>query len=244
MQSSREVGFEGRVARYNGGLFWIYKQRVVTLVVLADLDEAWRPSEDVFRLADFESRLRFPVCKLVHEVDHQWGSDHSLPVQVARAQIAALRTAGEPEGRYRAKWQLVRNLYRLGYNADELREIFRLIDWMMRLPEDLGQKFERELIALEESLRMPYVTSVEQIAEARGKAKGKAEGKAEGKVEGGAAVLLRLLAKAYGPLSPEFQQRIRQLPIERQETLAESIVDLHSLEAVRAWLDAQYESPC
>jgi hypothetical protein len=34
---------------------------VVTLVVLADLDEHWRPSEDVFRVADFESRLRFPV---------------------------------------------------------------------------------------------------------------------------------------------------------------------------------------
>ena len=65
VQSSPEVGFERRVARYHSGLFWIHDQRVVTLAVLADLREDWRPSEDLFRVADFESRLRFPTCKLI-----------------------------------------------------------------------------------------------------------------------------------------------------------------------------------
>ncbi len=32
-----EAGFERRMARYNSGLFWSYDQRVITLVVLADL---------------------------------------------------------------------------------------------------------------------------------------------------------------------------------------------------------------
>jgi len=40
---------------------------------------------------------------------------------VTRAQIAALRTAGDPTGRYGAKWQLVRNLY-------DLRLDFRSLD--------------------------------------------------------------------------------------------------------------------
>ena len=34
---------------------------------------------------------------------------------------------------YQAKWQLVRNLYEIGCNADQVRELFRLIDWMMHL---------------------------------------------------------------------------------------------------------------
>ena len=34
VQSARETGFELRIARYNSGLFWIFDQRVVTLVVL------------------------------------------------------------------------------------------------------------------------------------------------------------------------------------------------------------------
>jgi hypothetical protein len=123
IQSRREAGFEFRIFRYNSGLVWVYGQRVVTVVILADLDETWRPHEEVFRLGDFESRLRFPVCKLIDKLDRDWRDDHSLPVQVARAQIAALRTAGDPAGRYRAKWQLVRNLYELGYNAEDVREI-------------------------------------------------------------------------------------------------------------------------
>jgi hypothetical protein len=100
--------------RYNSGLLWTFDERVVTLVVLADLREDWLPQEDVFRVADFESRLRFPVCKLVARLETDWKEDSSLPVQVARAQIEALRTAADPEGRYQAKWRLVRNLYLLG----------------------------------------------------------------------------------------------------------------------------------
>jgi hypothetical protein len=68
VQSGWEAGFEFRIFRYNSGLVWIYEQRVITLVVLADLDEAWRPAEYAFRLGDFESRLRFPVCKLIDKL--------------------------------------------------------------------------------------------------------------------------------------------------------------------------------
>jgi hypothetical protein len=53
------------------------------------------------------------VCKLIDKLDGEWREDHSLPIQIARAQIEALRTAGDAEGRYRAKWRLVRNLYGL-----------------------------------------------------------------------------------------------------------------------------------
>ena len=230
VQSAREPGFEPRVARYNAGLFWVFPQRVVSLVVLADLDEGWRPSEYVFRLADFESRLRFPVCKLIDKLDNEWRDDHSLPVQVARAQIEALRTSSDPEGRYRAKWQLVRNLYQLGYNAEELRELFRLIDWMMHLREDLGQKLVIELSALEESLNMPYVTSVERIAEARGEARGEAKGRA--------SVVLKLLDKLCGPLPDNVQQQVCQLPVKALEALADALLDFRSLEHLQSWLDA------
>ncbi len=59
--------------------------------------------------------------------------DHLLPVQLAREQLAALCTVGDPEGRYRAKWQRakwqrakwqrVRKLYEMGYNAEQVREL-------------------------------------------------------------------------------------------------------------------------
>ncbi len=193
---------------------------MITLVVLADLREDWRPGEDLFRVADFESRLRFPTCKLIDRLETDWRDDHSLPVQMARAQIEALRTASDPEGRYRAKSRLVRKLYELGYNAEELREIFRLIDWMMHLTETLSQRFEQELREFEESLNMPYVTSVERIAEARG----------------GASLLLRQLAKVCGHLPEDVTNRIRSLPFQQIEELSEALLDFRSLADLQNWL--------
>jgi hypothetical protein len=230
VQTHYEEDFAGRLALYNSGLFWIFKQRVVTLAVLADLREGWLPDEDRFQLADFESRTRFPVCKLIERLRTDWQDDHSLPVQLARAQIAALRTASDPEGRYRAKWQLVRNLYQIGYNADQVRELFGLIDWMMHLRVDLEERFKQELDELEESLQMPYVTSVERIA------------RAEGRSEGGAAVLLKQLAKRWGLLTGDVQQQIRRLTIEQQAALGEALFDFRSPQDLDDWLDAQATS--
>jgi hypothetical protein len=237
VQSSPEVDFASRIARYNAGLFWSFKQRVVSLVILADLNRGWLPFEDTFEVPGFATRLRFEPCKLIDKLDTDWQDDSSLPVQVARAQIEALRTANDPEDRYRAKWQLVRNLYGVGYNAEEVRELFRLIDWMMHLRLDLEQRFRQELHEFEEGIKMPYVTSVERLAMAEGEAKGKAEGKAEGKTEGGAAVLIRPLSKVCGPLPEDVKQQIHLLTFGRLERLGEDLLEIQSLDDLRRWLD-------
>ena len=226
IQSSYEEGFEARLARYNGGLFWVFGERVVTLVVLADLRKDWLPREDVFQVADFESRLRFPACKLIARLDSEWHEDRTIPVQIARAQIEALRTVGDPEARYRSKWRLVRSLYEQGYNADEIRELFRLIDWMMHLRDDLGERFEEELIALEDSLEEPHLTSLERIWLARGEARGRA------------TVVLAQLRKLCGSLTEEVEARIRNLSLDRLDVLGEAVLELRSLQDLEAWLDS------
>jgi len=227
IQTSYEEDFAERLALYNSGLFWIFKQRVVTLAVLADLREGWLPDEDRFQLADFESRTRFPVCKLIDRLRTDWQDDYSLPVQVARAQIEALRTAGDPEGRYRAKWQLVRKLYEMGWSAEQVRELFTLIDWMMHLRVDLEQRFKQELDQLEESLQMPYVTSVERIA----------------KAEGTAVVLLKQLGKRWGLMPEEVQQHIRCLTFDQLAALGEALLDFDSLDDLQVWLEANSGPP-
>ena len=230
IQSASESGFERRIAKFNGGLSWTFDQRVVSVVVLADLDANWRPREDVFQVGDFETRLKFPVCKLVDKLASEWKDDVSLPVQMARAQIESLRTAGDPEGRFRAKWQLVRSLYRAGYNADDVRELFRLIDWMMHLREDLEQRFRVELTEFEEQMKMPYVTSVERLAKAEGRTE-------EGR--GGAGVLVRQLRRVLGPLPEEIEGRIRSLSYPEIEALGEELLAFRTPEDLRTWLDAR-----
>ena len=43
-------------------------------------------------------------------------------------------------------------------------QLFRIIDWMMDLPELLEQLFKQEAEQIEQEKHMPYVTSVERLA--------------------------------------------------------------------------------
>ena len=229
IQTSAEEGFEFRLACYNGSLLGLYQKRVVTLAVLADLRENWLPQEDSFDLGGFSSRLRFPVCKLIHRLRGDWQDNKSLPVQLARAQIAALQTAGNPDGRYQAKWKLVKELYEAGYTADELRKLFRLIDWMVRLSRDFNLRFENELTEFEKEKKMPYVTSVERIAEERGEARGESRGIAR--------ALLRVLSVGCGTIPEDVQDHVRSLSANTLDELAEAAINLRSVEQLQAWLD-------
>ncbi len=50
------------------------------------------------------------------------------------AHLESLATNGDPTARYRSKWALIRNLYGRGLNAEQVRQLMRLIDWLLELP--------------------------------------------------------------------------------------------------------------
>jgi len=65
--------------------------------------------------------------------------------------------------RYQAKRLLVRLLYQRKWDKQRVIDLFRVIDWMMRLPEKLEQQLWREIKTLEENETMQYVTNVERF---------------------------------------------------------------------------------
>jgi len=65
-------------------------------------------------------------CRLLSPRDlvATWVASFSLVSQVARAQIAAIRMASDPEGRFIARTQLIGNRYTRGFSSDRIRETF------------------------------------------------------------------------------------------------------------------------
>ncbi|MCA9221589.1 MAG: hypothetical protein KDA71_14760, partial [Planctomycetales bacterium] len=78
------------------------------------------------------------------------------------------------------KMELVRALYSRGLSADEVRQMFRLIDWMMDLPAAAQIRFRDELEQLEKEKNMPYVTSIERLAREEGVELGLKQGREQG----------------------------------------------------------------
>jgi len=78
------------------------------------------------------------------------GSESQSIATVVMAHLTAQTTRQDVSSRAQAKFMLTRRLYDLGYNRDTIIDLFRFIDWLMRLPDDLEQQVWQALQQYEE----------------------------------------------------------------------------------------------
>jgi hypothetical protein len=141
-----------------------------------------------------------------------------------------LEMRADAPGRGAWKWRLVRGLYERGFAADDVRELFRLIDWMMELPPELEEEFWQEVERFEENRHMPYVTSFERRAIERGRPEGEAEGQVRGLLKG-LELSLRL---KFGPAGSQFASEIpKETGLEVLEALCDAVEKASSLVELR-----------
>ncbi|WP_028323894.1 hypothetical protein [Desulfatirhabdium butyrativorans] len=92
------------------------------------------------------------------------------------AHLKFLETRHEMMDRLQWKIQLVRQLFDRGYSRKDIINLFRFIDWIMCLPEELDRHFSDTISQMEEEKKMPYVTSVERLGIKKGIVQGLEEG--------------------------------------------------------------------
>lgn len=138
---------------------WIYHYRVcdrhgpevISLAILADRQAGWRPCVYHHEFAGCVQHFEFPIFKVLDCVDaeglfERTGNRFALLVA---AQQAALRTRHDASARGQERLRLVKYLYGKGMPEDEVRQLFRLVAWLTKLPADLELKFNRDLALYE-----------------------------------------------------------------------------------------------
>lgn len=170
VQGQQESDFAERIYVYNYRCFDRFRKPVISLVVLGDEATNWRPSSYGYSFDGFELLLKFPTVKLL-EYEQNWENleQSSNPFAVMiMAHLKTKATTGDMEQRRQWKWTLVRGLYERGYNKEDILELFRLVDWMMTLPEELQISFEEQLERYQEGSKMPILSQIETRAMQRG----------------------------------------------------------------------------
>jgi hypothetical protein len=144
----------------------------------------WNPQQFEQSLFGCRVRFEFPTVKLIQfesRLDELERSENPFAT-VILAHLMTLKTAGNPQDRSQWKLRLLKPLYRRGMSGDTIRDLFRVIDWMMDLPDDLALQFENELFKFEQEKQMPYVTSVERHGMERGMERGIERGELVGQI--------------------------------------------------------------
>jgi hypothetical protein len=204
------------------------KEIRVIRVRLADERVDWRPTHYETELLGCRVQFDFPVCKLVDLVEQAKTVLNEVQPSAVMivANWAAQQTRSDMAERRRVKWDLTRRLYDAGYSRKDILELYRLVDWLLRLPDRLEQEFKQQVSEYERSMFMPYVTSIERLA------------KEEGRTEALIATILRQSRYRWKVVTPEIEKCIQALPVERLENLTEALLGFDSPSELEAWLAA------
>jgi len=234
VQGTRQAEFAKRMFVYNYRIYDRYDRPVASLAVLADEHANWRPDYFCYSVLGSETSIHFPIAKLTDyhdKVNELLAADNSFAV-VTATHILTQRTRKNDDERYKAKQLLVRLLYQRKWDKQRVIDLFRVIDWMMRLPEELEQQLWQEIETLEENEAMQYVTSVERMGIAKGMVKGMAKGKQEGLQEGEAKMLGLMLIHRFGELSDAVVNRLKDASEDQLKEWLISAITAPSLEDV------------
>ncbi len=150
---------------YHYRLFDRFSRPIVSLAVLGDDRPSWRPTEYTFELWGCRLRLEFPTVKLLdYNRDLAALEAEMNPFGlIALAHLQTMATRHDPATRKAVKIRLIKGLLNRGLTTETIRQLFRLIDWMMDLPRDIEKIVGEELLQYEKEKQMPYVTSYERF---------------------------------------------------------------------------------
>jgi hypothetical protein len=205
VQGQVEEAFTERMFVYHYRIFDRYRRPVASLAVLADDRPDWRPSLFERNLMGCRLVLEFPTAKLLDWTNRlaELEANTNPFAVVLLAHLASQRTRKDPTARLHWKRTVTRSLYRRGFHKQEILELFRFVDWLLRLPEELAHEFSGWLADFEKEDEMVYITQGEELALQKGLKKGLEKGLQKG--------LLAVLTARFGLVSDELAERVRRV---------------------------------
>ncbi|WP_242044499.1 DUF4351 domain-containing protein [Anabaena azotica] len=226
IQAQKEDAFSQRMFTYNFRIFDRFSVPAISLAILCDSNRDWRPSNYSYNYPNTRLNFEFGIVKLLdYENNWQELENNSNPfATVVMAHLKTQQTRSSPAERKIWKFRLIRRLYDLGLQEQDIRNLYRFIDWVMILPKALEDQFWQEFKQFEQERTMRYITTGERIGYERGI------------VEGKQALILKLLKRRLGELSPEIEQHIQSLSLNQLEALGEALLDFATMTDLSDWL--------
>jgi hypothetical protein len=257
VQAQREKAFEQRMFTYSLRIFDRYQQIPISLAILCDESDQWRPHEYGVNYPDTRLSFEFGTVKLI-DYRERWAelerSDNPFAT-VVMAHLKVLETKRNVDLRKAWKFTLTKALYEKGYGKQEILNLYRFIDWVMILPEAVERSFWQELLSFEEERKMTYVTNAERFgleqALERGLEQGIERGLEQGieqgiergleqgieqGIERERSLILRQLTRKIGTIAPNIETQIAALSVSQLESLGEALLDFAGSADLDEWL--------
>ncbi|MBW4671005.1 MAG: DUF4351 domain-containing protein [Cyanomargarita calcarea GSE-NOS-MK-12-04C] len=140
------------------------------------------------------------------------------------------QTLKEAKQRKHWKFSLIRRLYDLGLSEQDIRKLYKFIDWVMILPKGLENEFWEDFKQFEKERKVTYITNAERIGYERGEL-------AEGR-----SLILLLLNTRIGEVPQQNRTAIESLTLKKLEALGQALLNFTSTDDLVRWLQQNQNS--
>jgi predicted transposase/invertase (TIGR01784 family) len=228
VQGTQKVSFMDRIFVYFYRIFEKFRKKgmeVVTLAILTDENENYRPRKYHFSRWGFVHMLIIPLVKII---DYKNKKELSEKLETAtnpfalavKVQLKSMEvTNKEIDKKFNIKRELIREYYKHGYDKKYIRSLLTFIDLIFPLPEDLEKIVSEDIAIFEEEQKMKHVLSWERIAKKEGLKEGIKEGLKEGKWD-----VVKMSLKEGLPIKTI--ERITGFPAEEINRFKEKVMQL------------------
>ncbi|NYE61639.1 hypothetical protein FHW58_002846 [Duganella sp. 1224] len=250
VQAQRDALLARRVLDYNYRIFNEYAQPVASLVLLADEDPNWHPAAFHNDVLGTVMGISFAVAKLqdyAARSEALLASDNPFAL-ITLAHLRTQQARHDPDKLFAAKWQLTKLLYQHGWRKQRIIILFKVINWMMALPQPLQERYWKALLKLEKERKMEWISPLEQSfidkgwkkgleqgiekGIERGIEKGLEQGIERGRKEEAVRMLARQLSKRFGPLPEAVQNKLAKAGLAQLEAWSDAALEAQSLKEV------------
>lgn len=185
VQGHYEKDFVKRMFSYFYRIYEKYGEEVISLVIFADDSRSFHPDTFCISRWGFTLHFQFPYVKLIDYASKQDElKKNTNPFAiVVQSFLKTIETRGNEQARYSWKKNFLIGLYERGLTHDQIFSLYKFIDLIMNLSDELDKKLIEEIENIEKEKKMAIVTSAERIGIKRGKIEGRAEGELLGEIK-------------------------------------------------------------
>ena len=224
-QSSKQASFDKRMFRYFSRLYEKFDIPVYPIVLLS-YDSPKTPETNIHQVA-FPHKVILQFNYDVIQLNQlNWRDFLRQKNPVATALMAKMNIA--PAERRQVKFECLRLLATLKLDPARMRLISGFIDTYLRLSPQEQELLQADIATIEPRQQEEVMEIVTSWME---------EGIEQGKEQATLSLVMRLLPRRVGTLTPELEARVQQLSLTQLEDLSVALLDFSSVEDLTAWLE-------
>ncbi len=216
VQAQRDDELPFRMFRYLCRILDRFGRMPTSLVILADANPRWRPKAYEFCGPVSSLRFNYATCKFTDLDLEPWITAGNPVARVIEAHRLAQGTGRNMKARRSGKLGLVRHLLESGMGELEVREVMRLIHWLLALPEEEELGLRKDVKQMEASMQTKRRSTYERIVWEEGLEQGLERGRAQGRYDAMRECLLDQVAERFGPCSEGLRARVQSIQDESE----------------------------